>query len=407
MSLEQLLRDAAHGIGDGLAPTEVDLGRVRARAQASRRRTTALAAAAAVLAVVAGASIAEGRLDSSPQPVKPNPTPVLPTPSPTSSPSRVPPKDAALAEEIVRSGQATVGVVGVSDADPDTRLAIWRAAGGSAITVTTDGFRTATYTTGPRLRQMVRARSITDDLFLLSDINDTVELLVGTDGSVREVRRMTGQERAADDRFWYQCNGGELWRSTWCALDPTTATASMWPEAWDGSAVPPIAGAEPWGANPRPRSVGATGQLEVWWGSGGERQVRTLASATYGDYVLDCPADVMALWSSSGGAVTIHTSRDGGANWETETYEASADQWWKVRCAPDGSYLSFDSERGTTVWHTQGGAFRQVLAADGSAGSIGNADLWTYDDVAIASGQGLGAISDDSGLTWTRIEKWR
>ena len=87
----------------------------------------------------------------------------------------------------------------------------------------------------------------------------------------------------------------------------------------------------------------------------------------------------------------------------------TADQWWKVRCAPDGSFVAVDSERGTVLWRAARGddAFRQVLAAPGVAASIGGADVRTVDGRVVASGEGVAAISEDAGSTWTRVEGWR
>ncbi|MDU0220275.1 hypothetical protein RVS24_25210, partial [Escherichia coli] len=85
------------------------------------------------------------------------------------------------------------------------------------------------------------------------------------------------------------------------------------------------------------------------------------------------------------------------------------DQWWKVRCAADGSFLAVDSERGTTVWRAppSDDAFRQVFSAPGSEDSLGVADLHTVDGRAVATSEGVVAISTDSGVTWTRMEDWR
>jgi hypothetical protein len=158
--------------------------------------------------------------------------------------------------------------------------------------------------------------------------------------------------------------------------------------------------------------VGSTGLLEAWWGTGSQRVVETLASARNGDYVLGCPPDVMALWSvgSAGGAVDIHTSRDGGGSWQVSTFEAPApDQWWSVRCGPDGSFLAVDSESGMTVWRADqaGDSFREVFSAPGTPGSIGTADLRVQDGRVFASGDGVVAFSDDAGRTWTRVRTWR
>lgn len=411
MSLDQILGDAARGLAADLVPPEVDLAALHRGARARRRRTqAAVVAAVALAAVTTGALLVDRDPDSTPQPVVPVPTPTM-TPTPTEvEPGWSP--DSVSARDVVMDARARATATGVAAGDPDTRLAIWSVAGRTGVAVTTDGYRTTAYASVPRLQAgAYQVLSPRDDLFLLSHVNHTEEWLVGADGSVREVDRVRREVLPRDERLWFQCADGG-WRSTWCALDPEAAKAYVWPEAWDGSAVPPETGATPWGANPEPRSVGATGRLEVWWGTGGERQVRTLADAQYGDYVLDCPSGVMALWSvaSPGGEVSIHSSTDDGVTWQVRSYVApTADQWWKVRCAADGSFIAVDSERGTVVWRAgrTDDAFRQVLAAPGSAASIGVADVRTVDGRVLASGEGVVAISDDAGSTWTRLEDWR
>ena len=414
MSLDQILGDAARGLARDVVPPEVDLGAVHRGARARRRRTqAAVVAAAALAAVTTGALLVDGRPDSSPEPVVPVPTP---TSTPTGTPAPTEPgwvPDSVSAREIVRAERATAVATGVAAGDGDARLAIWAASGRTAVAVTADAYRTATYVAVPGDASATFAvLSPRDDLFLLSHVNQTEEWLVGTDGSVRGVDRVRREVLPQDERLWFRCAEDGGWRSTWCALDPDAATAYVWPEAWDGSAVPPGKGVTPWGANPEPRSVGGTGRLEVWWGSGSEREVRTLATAQFGDYVLDCPSDRMALWSvaAPGAGVDIHSSSDGGATWQVTSYDApTADQWWKVRCAADGSFLAVDSERGTTVWRASPSddAFRQVFSAPGSDASLGVADLHTVDGRAVATGGGVVAISTDSGVTWTRMEDWR
>ena len=415
MSLDQVLRDAARGVAGDVVPPEVDLGAVHRGARVRRRRTrVAVAAVATLVVVTTGALLVDGRPGSSPQPV-------VPVPTPTSTPTGTPTQDeeprwspeALSARDVVLDERARASATGVAVGDRDTRLAIWAAGGRTGVAVTTDAYATTTYVSVPQLQaDAYRVLSPRDDVFLLSHVNHTDEWLVGADGEVRSVDRVRDEVLPADERLWFQCATDEGWRSTWCALEPDSATAYVWPDAWDGSAVPPGSAVTPWGTNPEPRSVGGTGRLEVWWGSGGGQQVRTLATAQFGDYVLDCPTDLMALWSvtAPGEGVDVHTSSDGGASWQVTSYAApTADQWWKVRCAPDGSFVAVDSERGTTVWRAASGddSFRQVLAAPGAAASIGGADVRTVDGRLLASGEGVGAISDDAGATWTRLEDWR
>ena len=43
----------------------------------------------------------------------------------------------------------------------------------------------------------------------------------------------------------------------------------------------------------------------------------------------------------------------------------------------------------------------------GPAASIGVAEMWTFDGRVHVSGEGVGAVSDDSGRTWTSVRTWR
>ena len=409
MSIDQLLGDAARRVAADVAPPDVDLGAVRHRAQVRRRRARVAVVAAVSVAVVAtGAALVDVRPDSAPGPVRPVPTPT-PTQDTPVEPDRSP--GSATARDVVRAAGARPTMVGVDAGDPDTRLAVWTVQGRTGAALTTDGYRTTAYVRAPWAPGEFQVLSPRDGVFLVSHVNHDVQWLVESDGTVRRVARVRLEVLPDDERLWFQCSVGG-WRSTWCALDPEEATAYVWPDAWDGSAVHPGNGATPWGANPEPRAVGSTGQLEVWWGSGPDRQVRVLAEAQYGDYVLDCPPDLMALWSvaSPGAGVSIHTSTDGGDTWDVATYAApGADLWWRVRCAADGSFLAVDSERGVVVWRAERSddAFRRVFEAAGSAASLGAADLRTVGGTAVASGTGVLATSEDSGLTWTRVEEWR
>lgn len=405
MSLDQRLSEAARQVAGGVIPPDIDVAAVRGRARAASRRTALLVATAVVVAIVGvGTAIVNGRPTSAP--------PVVPLPTPTPTPTEVEPgwsPDSVTAEEVVTARAAKLAIAGIAVGDAHTRIAVWASSTYTGVALTKDGYASTTYLTVPGVGEGgYTIRSPRDDLFLV--LNSGNGWLVAVDGTVRSLVRKHASVLPEDDRMWFQCSD-EGWRETWCALDPESATAYVWPKAWAGSAVPPGAGALPWGANPEPRAVGNTGQLEVWWGAGSARKVRTLASAQFGDYLLGCPRSLMALWSTDGGStVKIHTSRDRGATWKTASYRApTASQWWKVRCAPDGSYLAVDSERGTVVWHAEagGGSFEKVFAAPGPADSIGAADLWTHDGHAYASGPGVVAISDDSGRTWTRVRKWR
>ena len=155
--------------------------------------------------------------------------------------------------------------------------------------------------------------------FLVTDQSNGGEWLVDVAGNVRRVTRVATEFRPADPRLWFQRPGH--WRSTWCALDPDSANAYAWPRAWDGSAASPAVGDPPWGANPEPRATSSSGRLEAWWDTDRGRQVRTLAVAHEGDYILDSPSGEMAYWARPDGADTVelHISRNRGADWEVDT----------------------------------------------------------------------------------------
>lgn len=410
MSLDQRLSQAARRMTDGITPPEVDLGAVRARARRSQRRTAVLAIAATVLTVGAtGAVVVGGRDDAAPLPADPSPSPSPSVVETTSTQAPWSP-DSITAEEVVNDPDARPRGVGVAAGDPDVRLSIWATSADSAIAVTTDGYRTTTYASAPVADGELNVSSPRDDLFLLSKVNKDKEWLVGVDGTVRRVARVRGEVAPDDPRLWFQCSDGG-WRYTWCALDPDRATAHVWPGRWDGSAVPPGEGAFPWGANPEPRAVGSTGQLEAWWDTGSGRSVRTLASADNGDYVLECRPDLMALWSHASGTSTveIHVSRDRGATWQVSSYEASAaDLWWQVRCLPDGSFLASSGEEGLALWRAEesGDTFRRVFKAPGES-TPGSVTTWTPGDRDSIAAAGIAASTTDDGRTWTAGRTWR
>jgi hypothetical protein len=407
MSLDNLLTAAAREVALGVAPPQVDLEAVRAGARRRHRRTTVLVAAATVAtAVLGGIVVTNGRLSDAPDPVTPIPT-ITPTdPAPTES-VWVP--DSITPEQIVRADDARPVAAAISAGDPDTRLSIWHSAGYSAIAVTADGYETVTYGAIAGVRPSnLEILSPGEGLFLLTGVNHDEHSLVGADGTVRRLAMVHKQVEPGDDRLWFQC-ADEGWRYTWCALDPDTATAYVWPKAWDGSAVPPGPGVQPWGANPEPRAVGSTGVLEAWWGAGPDRQTRALGAAEAGDYVLGCAPGLMALWSLDSGTIDIHTSRDGGATWQVASYAApQSDIWWQVRCLPDGSWLASSGHGGLSLWRASasGHDFEKVFEASGPEGSGFAAVANQRDPYTIASG-GIAAYSTDEGRSWTKVESGR
>ncbi len=432
MTLDERLTRAAHEVVEGLSPPAVDLDEIRARGRRDRRRRTLLSAAAAatLTALIAVGPVVVNRDVAAPELVKPVPTPVdtvtsVPAPEkPNPFPTWMTP------EEVVNEPGAQLQTVAVAPGDPDIRMSFWflqctrpcpdrgpRAFEGLALT--TDGYATTTYLRPPfPFGVDLHVSSPQDGVFLVIDQSNGGEWLVDLTGTVRKVTHVSREFRPSDPRLWFQCVG--RWRSNWCSLDPDNATAYKWPKAWDGSASSPAVVDRPWGANPQPRAVSSTGQLEAWWDTDSGRQLRTLAEVHQGDYILGSPPGEMAYWARSDGADTVdlHTSRNGGADWEVDTREAPgfSDElndpgaYAQIRRSPDGALLASSSYPRLIVWRAEasGGPFREVYEQSGeSQAETSGAGLWTQGDLVYAIANATVAVSDDDGLTWTTIETWR
>lgn len=408
MSLEQRLTAAARHVADGLVPPEVDLGAVRARARSNRRRTAGLAVAASVaVAVAAGALTVGGRPTGLPDPVPATST--SPSPVPSRPPARAFSPESMTPQVVVGTSGAQLDLVGVSPTDTDVRMSAWSIADYRGMALTTDGYRTTTYAAFPDgATQVIGVPG--DGVFLLSDGNDH-EWLVGVDGRVRPVTRVSSAFSPADPRQWFRCVYGS-WRSRWCSLDVATATAHLSTARWGGSAVRPGLGVQPWGAHPEPRSAYSTGRLEAWWYTAAGRQVRTLAQARDGDYVLDTPPGQMAFWApgSAPDTVDLHTSRDGGATWEVQTrgVPAATGPGRRVFRTPGGALLTCTSGAGLVVSRAEagGGPFRTVFEA-AAFGPDPCAGLLTQGGSLSVNAGDVAAVSTDDGRSWTTIDTWR
>lgn len=408
MTLDQRLASAARHIANGLVPPEVDLEAVRAHAHSNRRRTTFLAVAASVVAVIAVAAVFDGRATSAPPPV-PATTPT-PTPTPTSTSSRAWSPASMTPEVVVNTPSAQLETVGVAPGDTDIRLSIWVIAGYRGMALTTDGYKTVTYASAPAGANRV-VSSPRDGVFLLSDGSDH-EWLVDVDGTVRRVTRVSAQLAPADPRLWFQCVYG-FWRSRWCSLDLKTAKAHMSPEEWGGSAVRPGLGVAPWGAHPQPRAAASTGRLEAWWYTDRGRQVRTVAKAHGGDYVLGTAPGDMAFWApgAKSGTVDIHISRNGGADWAVESRAAPDNDKLGQRVvtrSPDGALLMCTTDDTLVVSRAEasGGPFRKVYEASPFANEP-CAGIGTQGGLVYLNAGDIAAVSKDDGRTWTTIGTWR
>jgi hypothetical protein len=403
MTLEQRLTDAARHLADGLVAPAVDLDAVRARARSNRRRTATLAVAVTVTAVIAGATVFDGRATSAPPPLPAT----TPTASPTSnrawSPASMTP------EVVVHAAAAQLKTVGVAPGNTAIRMSIWEIAGYRGAALTRDGYRTTTYASVPSEATHV-VSSPRDGVFLLSDGSDK-EWLVDVKGTVRRVSRVVDSRfTPSDSRLWFQCVYGS-WRSRWCSLDLKTATAHVSSKKWDGSAVRPGLGVEPWGANPEPRAVSTTGRLEAWWFTGGGRQVHAVAKTHDGDYVLGTPPGQMAFWApgAESGTVDIHTSRNGGADWQVDTRALPVGgEHGPVTRSADGALLTYVVGEELVVLRAEGsgGPFRKVYEAAWFS-SDPLSVLRTQGDLVHVDAGDAAAVSKDGGRTWTTIGTWR
>jgi hypothetical protein len=405
MTLDQRLSQAARQVADGVYPPEVDVDAVRARAR-SKRRTTSVAVAATVLAVIAvGASVLGGQGTSAPDPA-PSPSP-SPSHLEESSPDWKP--DSMTPEVVVTTPGARLETVGVTPGDTDIRMSIWTIAGYRGMALTTDGYQSTTYASAPEGTQVVS--SPRDGLFLLSDGSDH-EWLVDVEGTVRRVTRVDTEFVPTDPRLWFQCVYGS-WRSRWCSLDPDTATAHVSANQWGGSAVRPGLGAPPWGAHPEPRAASVTGRLEAWWYAEGVRQVHTVAVTDDGDYIKNTPPGQMAFWApgSRSNTLDIHTSRNGGADWEVETRGAQGIGGPGVRVvtrSPGGALLTCTAGEDLVIWRAEasGGPFQKVYTAPAPDADLGTG-IGTQGSLLYLNTGDTAVVSEDDGRTWTTIETWR
>ncbi|WP_107767500.1 hypothetical protein [Nocardioides terrigena] len=426
MSLDERLTRAALQVAGGLTPPEVDPVALRTRARDHRRRRTSLTAAATLVAVVTvGAVVVRGLGADATDPVDPAPSPVetitsLPTPEET-----MPFPRSMTPEEVVHDPRALLRTVAVAPGDPDTRISMWVVSCTrpcpergpfefTAAALTTNGYETTTYLRPSfELGVDLQVSTPEDDVFLVSDQSNGGEWLVDTSGDARSVTRVDSQMRPSDPRLWFQCPGP--WRSTWCALDPDTATAHAWPRAWDGSAATPVSGDRPWGTNPEPRATSESGVLEAWWDTSDGRQLRTLTATTEGDYILGTPPGEMAHWARPTGGtndIAIFTSRNGGLDWEDDirTAEPGFSGFMQMKRSPDGAYLAYSIWPRLVVWRAEaaGGQFRKVYEqpAEDIPETTGSG-LWTQDDLVYANANATAAVSADDGLTWTTVRTWR
>ena len=408
MSLDARLTAAAQHVAGGVVAPEIDLDVVRARARSNRRRTTTLGVAASVVAVVLVAAMAVGGQKTAVH--EPDPAATSPAPSPTTQSAAPFRPESMTPQVVVGTASAQLQLVGIASERTDIRMSVWKVAGYTGMALTRDGYRTTTYAAFPEGATQV-VGSPKNGVFLLSDGSDK-EWLVDVDGTVRRVTRVSSTLTPTDPRLWFQCVYGD-WRARWCSLDLATATAHLSSKEWGGSAVRPGLGAEPWGVHPDPRAASQTGVLEAWWYSAGGRQVRTVAQAHDGDYVLGTPPGQMAFWApgSKAGTVDIHTARSGGTGWAATTYATpvvGTSGVGRVVRAADGALLLCTSGDALVVARAAPGSrsFEQVLEVPAS-GDQPCSGLGTQGGSAYLVTGDVAAVSQDAGRTWTTVETWR
>ncbi|HET7734470.1 MAG TPA: hypothetical protein VFK52_00725 [Nocardioidaceae bacterium] len=389
-----------------------------------RQFTWGLLTATAVVVIAIGFGILGlgGEDSADPDPVVP-----LPTSTPTAVVTEDPQADRQLSpEEVLEADNAALQTMGFAAGNPDVRIALWsaecrkcRPVQGStfsrtytAMALTTDGYQTTTVVRHPfPVGTDVAVLSLRDDLFFVMDQANGGEWLVDLEGTAREVQRVERQITPADPALWFVCPAG-YWRGSWCTLDVDKATMYAWPKKWDGSAIRPGLGQEPWGAHPEPRAASQTGELEAWWYTAAGRQTHVVAEVDGGDYVRNTPAGEMALWAPVNGNIEVHVSRDQGATWEVaETHTApGTDGFLELWRAPDGALLAYSSYPRFEVWRAEAanGPFVQVYDGPGAAGGeTSGAGMRIQDGFVYAAADRAAAMSSDNGLTWTAVSTWR
>jgi hypothetical protein len=266
----------------------VRLAEVHGRIRSARRRRAVTAAVASV-ALVAGSigaiALWPTATERPPEVVDtPTPTPT-PTPDPTPSPSpKVGSVKSLSPREVVTAENAQLLHAASSAENPDVRISIWEAVcelcpipfesqlhpSFKGMALTTDGYRTADYTRSPFPQgPPYRIESLADNQFLLVDEANGQEVMVDIDGTIRRVTRVA-TPISSPRSHWFQCLStpfvGDT--STWCALDPVTATAyPIPPSGGEPSVNAPDSNELTWGL----RSTYPRGHV-IWWERNGSRE---------------------------------------------------------------------------------------------------------------------------------------
>ena len=362
------------------------------------------------------------------------------------------PAPASPAEKVVRAPSSRLVATATSLDDLDTRLAVWASScpecaepGGAAtprsvLALTTDAFAATTYVPNPvpgehGPRQVgdaygPRIESVTADQFLLVATDRPREWLVGTDGTVEPVRRVSTRMAPSDPRLWFRCSPGEAtgrgqegWLDPaagypWCALDPVTGTAYEWPRRWAGSVSLPVSGVAPWGVDAENQPTFA------WWEAGGERHRRFLAES---------PLDARGVvWNPPGDdpLFFVHAAHDdeidlvvpgpgAGPGAEVLTRSAPHDplssDFDLLVGTPGAALLAVRVAPETVIWRadTATGSTFEVVHRSGRSDSLAlPQSAWLHEPVVrdgrihVTTSRGV-VVSHDDGLTWTEVTRWR
>jgi len=425
--------DELRGLTGVIRPPSLDAIVSTSRRRRRRGMVTAVSVAATVALFAGGGALLTGYDDRSAPPAQ-DPTPGPMTP-----------------EGIVIGEDSRLVQAATSLDDLDVRVAVWEAdcpecdesdvtsPTVSALALTTDGFASTTYVDSPAGSYRKPdglgefrgpwIESPAEGLFLIVDTEKPGEWLVGTDGTVRRVERVTSPVAPSDPRLWFRCYPAETpaaWNGVsylnpahmfpWCALDPDSATAYQWPARWNGSVPLPVSGEQPWGIDDRWQPTFA------WWEVNGQRQRRFLA---------DSPEDARGkVWNPPTGGPLFFTRYGDepemdlllpseGGDPQIVTRDApdgpSSGEFDLMTGTPDGALLAVQTYPETAIWRTEdldSGNFELVYEFATTTDPEPIQSAWAHeptivgDQIHLTTPRGA-VMSDDDGRTWTEITTWR
>jgi hypothetical protein len=213
----------------------------------------------------------------------------------------------------------------------------------------------------------------------------------------------------------------------WCKVDADANTVHVMGSAWWGldeigddtvSVVSPASGSLRWGV--RNESFGG---LVGWWETGGSRHAKDFGPAHASGAITNAPVGVMSYWAWQKGSPTlrIFTSSDKGASWQRSTvpvpYRPISPWDLDLSWTPDGALLGLQEDAfdvndasnvvgtGIRLWRSAspcGGAFTKVY--EGVPDGYVTTTLFTIADRRIWWN---GLWSDDDGVSWHAIPRWR